>query len=197
MGFDYVICRIFQQREGILIYNWSDHFADLRSTRVSIQFSRSMRALRLDSFRATRIGLVFAIFIMLALIVWFFLAKVTLYEVSNSLELNPEGKILATFPKEARARLRPGMPAIVRLSQGADQPALTLPAVVWDLPREGEQVAIMVLSDGLPLDAQQAELSGQVDVEVEYITPAELVLRTSGKFLNRSQVPVSPQSGQD
>jgi hypothetical protein len=156
-----------------------------------------MRALRLDSFRATRIGLVFAIFIMLALIVWFFLAKVTLYEVSNSLELNPEGNILATFPKEARARLRPGMPAIVRLSQGADQPTLTLPAVVWDLPREGEQVAIMVLSEGLPLDAQQAELSGQVDVEVEYITPAELVLRTSGKFLNRSQVPVSPQSGQD
>ncbi len=35
---------------------------------MSIQFSRSMRALRLDSFRATRIGLVIAVLIMLALI---------------------------------------------------------------------------------------------------------------------------------
>jgi hypothetical protein len=156
-----------------------------------------MRALRLDSFRATRIGLIFAILVMLALIVWFFLAKVTLYEVSNSLELIADGKILVAFPKEARSRLRPGMPAILRLSQGSDQPVLTLPAVVWDLPQGQEQVEILVLSDGLPLDAQQGELLGQVDVEVEYITPAELVLRTSGKFLNRSQLPVSPQTPQD
>jgi len=156
-----------------------------------------MRALRLDSFRATRIGLAFAILIMLALIVWFFVAKVTLYEVSSSLEMNADGKLLVTFPKEARSRLRPGMPAILRLDQGVDQPILTLPAVVWDLPTDGEQVEILILSDALPLDAQQGKLAGQLDVEVEYITPAALVLRTSGKFLNRSQVPISPQTPQD
>jgi hypothetical protein len=156
-----------------------------------------MRSLRLDSFRATRVGLGFAIIIMLALIVWFFVAKVTLYEVSTSMEVNADGKLMVSYPKEARSRLRPGMPAILRLTQGADQPTLTLPAVVFDLPREGEQVEMLVLSGGLPLDTQQGELTGQVDVEVEYITPAELVLRTSGKFLNRSQVPVSPQTPQD
>lgn len=156
-----------------------------------------MRALRLDSFRATRIGLIFAIFIMLALILWFFLARVTLYEVSNSVEMAADGKVLVAFSKEARARLRPGMPAILRLSQGPDQPVLTLPAVIWNLPREGEKVELMVLADGLPVDLQQGEISGQVDVEVEYITPAELVLRTSGKFFNRSQLPVSPQNPQE
>ena len=82
-------------------------------------------------------------------------------------------------------------------TQGADQPTLTLPAVVFDLLNEGEQVEILVISDGLPPDVKQGKLTGQVDVEVEYITPAELVLRTSGKFLNRSQVPVSPQTPQD
>ena len=164
---------------------------------MSIQFSRSMRALRLDSFRATRIGLAFAIVIMLALIAWFFLAKVTLYEVGTTLEMNSDGKLLVTFPKEARSRLRPGMPAILRLSQGADQPTLTLPAVVWDLPPDGEQVEILILSDALPPDAQKGKLAGQLDVEVEYITPAALVLRTSGKFLNRSQLPVSPQTAPD
>jgi hypothetical protein len=196
-GFIYVICRIFRRRKRNLIYNWSGRIDDSRSVSVSIQFSRSMRSLRLDSFRATRIGLAFAIFIMLALIVWFFVAKVTLYEVSTSLEVNADGKLMATFPKEARPRLRPGMPAILRLTQGTDQPTLTLPAVVFDLPRDGEQVEILVISNALPLDSQQGELTGQVDVEVEYITPAELVLRTSGKFLNRSQVPVSPQTPQD
>jgi hypothetical protein len=156
-----------------------------------------MRSLRLDSFRATRIGLVLAVVIMLALIVWFFMAKVTLYEVTTSLDRNADGKLMATFPKEARARLRPGMPAILRLPQSPDQPAMTIPAVVFDLPREGEQVEIMILPGEAPLDAQQGKLTGQVEVEVEYVTPAELVLRTSGKFLNRSQVPISPQTSQD
>ena len=163
---------------------------------MSIQFSRSMRSLRLDSYRSTRIGLVLAIIIMLALIVWFFMAKVTLYEVSSSLEWNADEKLMATFPKEARARLRPGMPAILRLPQSPDQPAMTIPAVVFDLSREGEQVEILVLSNELPLDAQQGKLTGQLEVEVEYVTPAELVLRTSGKYLNRSQVPISPQTPQ-
>jgi hypothetical protein len=156
-----------------------------------------MRALRLDSFRATRIGLVIAVLIMLALILWFFLAKVTLYEVSTTLETKPDGMILATFPGEARNRLRPGMPAILRLSQGADQPSLTLPAVVWNLPSDGEQVEILVLSGGEALNQQPGKLSGQVEVEAEYITPAALLLRTSGKYLNRSQVPVSPQNPQE
>jgi len=164
---------------------------------VSIQFSRSMRSLRLDSFRATRIGLIFAIILMLALIVWFFMAKVTLYEVSSTLEWNAEAKLMATFAEEARARLRPGMPAILRLPQSPDQPATTIPAVVFDLPRDSEQVEILVLPSGLPLDTQPGKLTGQVEAEVEYVTPAELVLRTSGKFLNRSQVPVSPQTPQE
>ena len=51
-----------------------------------------------------------------------------------------------------------------------------------------------MLPSQVPLDTQQGKLSGQVEVEVEYVTPAELVLRTSGKYLNRSQVPVSPQT---
>jgi len=164
---------------------------------VSIQFSRSVRALRLDSFRATRIGLVIAVLIMLALILWFFQAKVTLYEVSTTLETKPDGMILATFPSEARTRLRPGMPAILRLPQGADQPSMTLPAVVWNLSSENEQVEILLLTGGEALGSQQGKLTGQVDVEIEYITPAALVLRTSGKFLNRSQLPISPQNPQD
>jgi hypothetical protein len=156
-----------------------------------------MRSLQLDSFRASRLGLAFALALMLGLIVWFFRAKVTLYEISTSLEVGPEGKLLAAFPKEALSRLRPGMPAILRLSQGADQPPITLPAVVFNLPREGEQVEVVVFSGALPLDASGSRLTGQVEVEVDYVTPAELVLRASGKYLNRSQVPVSPQNPQD
>lgn len=164
---------------------------------MSIQFSRSMRSLRLDSFRATRVGLVIAVIIMLALIVWFFMARVTLYEVSSTLEWNAEGKLMATFSEEARARLKPGMPALLRLPQGPDQPAMTIPAVVFDLPRDGEQVEILVLPNGEIMNTQAGKLTGQLDVEVEYITPAALVLRTSGKYLNRSQMPVSPQSSQE
>jgi hypothetical protein len=37
------------------------------------------------------------------------------------------------------------------------------------------------------------DLTGQAQVEVEYVTPATLVRRASGNFLNNSQFPVSPQ----
>lgn len=42
------------------------------------------------------------------------------------------------------------------------------------------------------------ELVGQVEVEAEYISPARLVMRASGQFLNNEgQVPVSPQRFQN
>jgi hypothetical protein len=161
---------------------------------LSLQFSRSLRVLRLDSFRATRVGLLLAAALMALLIVWFFLARVTLYEVSSAIRPGVEGRLTVTFAPEALPRLRTGQAAWLRLELGGEGQSVRYPALVYDVPLEGRQVEVAVLSPDFPRDLSAERLQGQVEVEVAYVTPAELVMRTSERMLSRNQVPVSPQT---
>lgn len=161
---------------------------------MSLQFSRSMRVLQLDSFRAARVGLLLAALNMAILVVWFFMAKITLYETSNEIALAADDRIVASFPKESLSRIRMGQPAWLRVDLGAEQPSLKLPALVYEVQREQNKVEFVILANESPVNYLTEKPSGQVEVEVEYITPAELVLRTSGKILNRNQIPLSPQT---
>lgn len=159
---------------------------------MSLQFSRSLRSLRIDSFQASRIGLLLAILNVVALLVWFFFGKVTLYEVSSGVEFTSDGRVLAVFSEEGAKRIREGQSAIVRIEGQADQPSVTLPALVIDTSGK-EKVEVLIISTDAPAETGFENLKGQVDIEVEYVTPAEMVFRTSGKYLNQSQIPVSPQ----
>ena len=161
---------------------------------MSLQFSRSLRSLRIDSYRASRVGLILAILVMAALIAWFFLAKVTLYETSSSISFTDDGRLVAVFSPESLKRIRQGQSAILRVNLGTDQPAVTLPALVFDMATDANQVEFLIMSPEMPQNLSKEKLSGQIEVEVEYITPAQLVLRTSGKMMTKSEIPMSPQS---
>jgi len=161
---------------------------------MSLQFSRSLRSLRIDSFRASRIGLILAVLNMSALIAWFFLAKVTLYEASSSVSFTEDGRLMATFSPESIKRIQPGQSAILRLTPGADQPTIAIPTLVFDVETGEDRVELLVMTSDFPETIPKEKLSGQVEVEVEYITPAELVLRTSGKVFTKNEIPVSPQN---
>jgi hypothetical protein len=160
---------------------------------VSLQFSRSMRSLRIDSYRASQIGLLLAILNVLALIVWFFMGRVTLYETSDTVYLDESQRLLAEFQPEALDRIREGQAAILRLDSGQGQPPLSIPVLVYGVDSESRQVELYVLNGDVPLDTLQGKLKGQVQVEVEHVAPVALVLRASGKFLNSQEIPVSPQ----
>jgi hypothetical protein len=137
--------------------------------------------------------MILALVVLIVLLAWFFLAKVTLYEVSSDLSFTEDGHVLAYFPEESIKRIQPGQPVILRVYADPDQAALTLPGMVINTEKDGEQVEIVVISEdafSLPL---QEDLTGQAQVEIEYVTPATLVRRASGSFLNNSQFPVSPQ----
>ncbi len=163
---------------------------------MSLQFSRSMRALRVDSFRPSRIGLFLAIILMGALIAWFFAAKVTLYENSASLQFTEDGRVLATFTPEGMKRVRQGQTAMLQIDAGTDQPAESLPAMVFDIQPDSNVAEILVKSAEVPESLKTGNLSGRVEVEVEYTTPAQLLLRVSGKFFGNNNIPVSPQTAQ-
>lgn len=80
-----------------------------------------MRSLKVDSYRASMIGILLASLILLALVIWFFTAQITLYEVSNSLSLTEDGRLMAQFPTESMARIHQGQTAILRVIVGSDQ----------------------------------------------------------------------------
>ena len=160
---------------------------------MSLQFSRSMRSLHLDSFRASRVGLILAIVNVLALLAWFFFVKVTLFEISNEVTFLPDGQAVALFPAEARARIEPGQPAVMRINLGPDQDQITLPALVIDLDPNSDEVYFLVITNEIPLDTLPEDLSGQIEIEVEYVTPFTLVRRASGTYFADTQIPVSPQ----
>jgi len=163
---------------------------------VSLQFSRSLRSLKVDGFRASRIGLILAILLMVALIFWFFSAKVTLYESSSSISLTEDGHLLASFTPNALRRIQPGQPGVLRLDAGSDQRPITTPVTVFDLPQDSEQVEFLVQGGNIPPDILAGKIAGQVEVEVEHITPAELVFRTSGKYFKTNQGSTSSQTNQ-
>jgi len=165
---------------------------------VSLQFSRSLRALQIDSFRASRIGLLLAILLMFVLILWFFLAKVTLYEDSESLSITQEGRIVGIFNPESIKRIHPGQPALLRVEAEPDQPKINLPVLVIDLDLSKESVEFLIMTPELEdLNLINGEIEGQISVEVAYITPAQLLLRSTGKYFNGNNVPLSPQTYED
>jgi hypothetical protein len=131
---------------------------------------------------------------MIALLAWFFLAKVTLYENSTSISFSEQGRLLAVFTPESINRIQPGQSAILRISSGVDQPTVSIPALVYGVDTKDNNVELLVMSPDFPQENFQEKLSGQVEVEVEYITPAKLVLRTSGKVMGKNEVPFSPQT---
>lgn len=162
---------------------------------MSIHFSRSMRSINIDSYQASRIGLIVGSILVLALVVWFFAARVGLYAVSREMGFNQAGRLVATFSREDFTRIRPGQPANVRIATGQDRPPLVMQGTVFDTFSADNSAEILLMTEELPEGELPEGATGQVEVEVERITPLALVLRYSGKYLTTNQQPAVSQSG--
>jgi hypothetical protein len=159
---------------------------------VSIQFSRSMRSLSLDSYRLSQIAMILATILMLALILWFLLAQVTLYESSSSVTLTEDGRVIAVFRSESMRRIEAGQEGFLRLNTRADQPVVSYPAIVISTdPQKNEAEFFVYPGENAP-EFQPGKLDGRIDIVAETITPARLVLRATGKYLDRQ--PASTQA---
>ncbi len=160
---------------------------------MSLPFSRSIRSLNIDSYQASRIGMALGIIIMISLLLWFFLVKVTIYEFSTDLDFTETGIVTAGFPKENLKKITAGQPAIIQIDLGPNQPDITLTGMVVGTDSKQETAELVILSEEITQIPLDEEISGQVQVEVEYVTPAVLVRRASGMYVNNSQFPISPQ----
>ena len=121
----------------------------------------------------------------------------TVYEVSTSAVVAKNGFVIADFPSAKLARIRRRQAAwLYPLSEGAKQPA-SVPAVVIDIiSLPSVEPARVKLFPVLDRDLSEILPEGQkvrVEIEVESVSPAKLVLRTSGLSVDTPGVALSPQ----
>jgi hypothetical protein len=150
---------------------------------VSTAFSRSLRSLAADDFRASALGLLLVATLLLAWLAWFLFARVPLYEVSTAARLVSESRAIAEFPPAALARIAPSQSAHVRFDGfSAGQDAViraTVSRVIAGTHGGRVRVLIEIHPATAPAIPLQPGLAGTATIEVEQVTPAELVLRAA------------------
>ena len=110
----------------------------------------------------------------------------------------PTGRILAVAefaPADAVGRIQPGQSARLRLTGFPSTRYGSIPATVARVGSEAQggrirvELEVTPADDALPLEHG---LPGTVEVEVERLSPAALVLRSAGKLLDRPAATAEP-----
>lgn len=163
---------------------------------MATSFANTLRSLNADRFHASLIGLGVALVLLIAWGGWFLFARMTIYEVSASAVVSSDGFVIADFPMAKPGRIRRGQGAwLYPALDGAKQSA-SLPAVVTDTIKSPlAEPAQIKLFPVLDRDLRETLTEGQkvrVEIEVEYASPAVLVLRTSGLLVDTPGVTLSP-----
>ena len=144
-----------------------------------------------DSSRPALLGLFLAAILFAAWAAWFLLAQVGVYEVSENARLLSSTQIIADFPVSALGRIQVGQSARVRLAAYPWTQYGTLSATVVSTdsqPRDGMvRVRFRVVPDSTSAIRVQPGLTGEVEVEIERVSPAVLALRAAGQFVAPSE----------
>jgi hypothetical protein len=149
---------------------------------MSIAFAQSLRSLQADRNRVSLVALSLAGLLFLGWLVWFFFAPVTLYETGQIVQTSSDGVVVAHFPLTAQTRLQVGQAVQLHL-EGAEQ-AAAIPATVADIAQQatGDQIQVVIYADmdSPHVAALQDGLTGRASVAVESLSPARLVMRSTG-----------------
>jgi hypothetical protein len=132
-----------------------------------IAFSRTLRALDADDFRASKLGLLIAAALFVAWTWWMFAARVPQYESTANVRIE-DGHAIAYFPPNVLTRIHSGEPAVIH-TEGA-----TFPAQVQIVASDHAE---LVLAPN-PQSPIPASSSASADIEVSRVSPADIFLRT-------------------
>ncbi|HMA34262.1 MAG TPA: hypothetical protein VKY74_07240 [Chloroflexia bacterium] len=156
---------------------------------MATPFSRSLRSLAGDSGRPALGGLLLVAGLLAAGAAWCFLARIALYEVSDTARVTaggPHPAAVAEFaPTAALGHIRLGQPGRIRLAGFPWTQYGSLAATVTavgGVDASGRVPVTLALhpDPGSPIPLQP-DLTGSVEVEVAQVAPATLVLRAAGQ----------------
>jgi hypothetical protein len=150
-------------------------------------FSHTTRALAADRSGRAALGLVLAAALLAVWLAWLFLARITLYQVSDAARLLDAHQVAADLPLSALGHVRPGQPAQLRLDSFPWSQYGVVPAIVTEVagpPDSGRIQIVLAVGPGAPAGIPlQPGLTGTVEIATGWSSPAELVLRAAGQLL--------------
>ncbi len=134
------------------------------------------------------------ILVVIALIVWFFFARVTIYVRSSAIRLTDNGRLLVTFPKETIGQIKRGQAAMLRLRSDSNRTTVGIPAIVFSIDTQNNQAENVLLGKNIPPELSPGDLQGDVSIEVAHVTPASLVIQAIGNGTTQPEVPIRAPS---
>jgi hypothetical protein len=151
---------------------------------VTNSFSRTTRSLSSDGHSTALIGLVVVLLLLVIWGAWFFAAGVPIRQSSESAQVTGPQRVAASFPSDSSAGIVRGQlvdfhPAGIIGAQNGPIPGI-VSRVSEDPSGELTLVEIALrLESSLPAPLQEG-LKGRVDIELERVSPATLIMRSAG-----------------
>ncbi|MBF0119268.1 MAG: hypothetical protein HQK79_10570 [Desulfobacterales bacterium] len=174
-------------------------------------FVRTMRSFHADSYYASFIGILISMFFMTLWFIWFFTANVSIYKKStyavltsqegiktdfpsspfgivNTMEEKRGKVVISEFPIDAKDIIKRGQNASFIVEDAVTHKRRKVPAIVTKLasqfPQKKIAVELIAFMDKKIFKEIKAGTTGQVNIEVNRETPAKMVMRMSGLFIN-------------
>ena len=159
-------------------------------------------------------GMIIAFLVLAVWFAWFFMAKISIYKTSSRAYVTGEETVtseffrdyrrsreirnvglVAQFPPEDTADIRPGQEATLYLKRSGQ--VRHLPAKVIRVIRRRDKETSRVELSAQPDTDSQIRLRkgdvGEIKIMVDHVSPAVMVMRTSGLFADTPGVSVSPR----
>lgn len=156
---------------------------------MSASFSRSIRTLQQESARRTSLFLLIIIGFIILWLSWFLFFPIAELETVDTVIIQNQSLIQATFPPEALLYLQTGQTAELRLDAfpWAEYGTVAVTVVrVNDTLRDGRVAVELGTIIGQDVDIPlRRDMTGSVTVEIGQITPVSMLWQIVGQQSNR------------
>jgi len=157
---------------------------------MAVPFAQTTRSLSADRGMAMLTLLGLLSLLLLVWLVWAFTSRFSVYAVSETTPIRLDDTIAATFPGGTAEQLRIGQKALVYLDAPPLSETVIVPAHVIDVVDSSSGVLVELAPDFRQIEsgpvssevlaAFSMPVSGHVEIEVERLSPALLILRSAG-----------------
>ena len=162
---------------------------------MATPFSRSIRILDADRFRPSLWVIGFGVVIPTVWLAWLFLARITLTESGKVSAISPVGQVRAVLSEEQAKKVKVGQPGLITLEGEVGEDLGVITAVVVQPPAANgteSTIELAIVDERFFSAPADDNWKGQVQIEVEKVSPLTLFLRSSGQFLGAPQMTTSP-----
>jgi hypothetical protein len=152
-------------------------------------FSRTTRSLSADGHSTTLIGLLVVLLLLVIWGAWFFAVDIPIRQSSASAQVTSPQQVTATFPSDSSLGIIRGQSVDFHPAGNIGAQNGAIPGIVTTVSDDpsGELTVVEIalrIEQTLPAPLQEG-LKGRVDIELERVSPATLILR-SASMVNKT-----------